>query len=232
MSEKKRVDRVELGVFDRGKAIDIYAREFICTAAGKVQGDLDSETAEVRGACKIGGDVRVSILKIGGSMKVMGNVTAELIRAKGAFKVEGNVNANNFRIAGATKVLGKITSIDEIFVQGVLKCLSDIDAVKFNLHGVADVEGRLKAKEFTAELSGKSAIKHLDSEIIRVKISKKSKDSELLAKKITGKDIYIEATMAELVEGDKVVIGQGCTITEVRANTLNVHKDSKVGKRL
>jgi cytoskeletal protein CcmA (bactofilin family) len=232
MSEKKRIDRVELGVFDRGKAINVYAREFICTAAGKVQGDLDSETAEVRGACKIGGDVKASILKIGGSMKVVGNVTAELIRAKGAFKVEGNVNAANFRIAGAVKVLGKITSTDEIYVQGVLKCMSDIDAVKFNLQGVADVDGCLKAKEFTAELSGKSAIKHLDSEIIRVKINKNPKDSELLAKKITGRDIYLEATVAKLVEGDKVVIGKGCTITEVKANTLDVHKGSKVGKRL
>jgi cytoskeletal protein CcmA (bactofilin family) len=232
MSDKKRIDRVELGVFDRGKAIDIYAKEFICTAAGKIQGDLDSETAEVRGACKIGGDVRTAILKIGGSMKVVGNVRAELIRAKGAFKVEGNVNANNFRIAGATKVLGKIISTEEIFVQGVLKCMSDIDAVKFNLHGVADVEGCLKAKEFTAELSGKSAIKYLDSELIRVKISQKANDSELLVKKITGKDIYLEATVAELVEGDKVVIGKNCTIKEVKANTLDVHKGSKVGKRL
>jgi cytoskeletal protein CcmA (bactofilin family) len=232
MSDKKRIDRVELGVFDRGKAIDIYAKEFICTAAGKIQGDLDSETAEVRGACKIGGDVRTAILKIGGSMKVVGNVRAELIRAKGAFKVEGNVNANNFRIAGATKVLGKIISTEEIFIQGVLKCMSDIDAVKFNLHGVADVEGCLKAKEFTAELSGKSAIKYLDSELIRVKISQKANDSELLVKKITGKDIYLEATVAELVEGDKVVIGKNCTIKEVKANTLDVHKGSKVGKRL
>ena len=232
MSEKKRVDRVELGVFDRGKVIDVYSKEFICTAAGKVQGDLDSETAEVRGACKIGGDVRTTILKIGGSMKVVGNVQAELIRAKGAFKVEGNVNAANFRIAGAVKILGKIVSREEIFVQGVLKCMSDIDAVKFNLHGVADVDGCLKAKEFIAELSGKSAIKHLDSEIIRVKINNNPKDSELLAKKITGKDIYLEATVANLVEGDKVVIGKGCTITEVKANTLEVHKNSKVGKQI
>lgn len=232
MNDKKRIDRVELGVFDRGKAIDVYAREFVCTAAGKVQGDLDSETAEVRGACKIGGNVIVTLLKIGGSMKVMGNVNAELIRTKGAFKVEGNVNANNFRIAGAVKVLGKITSIDEIFVQGVLKCQSDIDSVKFTLHGVADVDGCLKAKEFTAELSGKSAIKYLDSDIIRVKIDKNPRESELLAKNITGRDIYLEATVANLVEGDKVVIGKGCSISEVKANTLEVHKNSKVGKRL
>lgn len=232
MSEKKRIDRVELGVFDRGKVIDVYAREFICTAAGKVQGDLDAETAEVRGACKIGGDVKTSILKIGGSLKVVGNVTSELIRAKGAFKVEGNVNAANFRIAGAVKVLGNIISSDEVYVQGVLKCASDINAVKFNLMGVVDVDGCLKAREFIAELSGKSAIKHLDSETIRVKINKNPNGSELLAKKITGKDIYLEATVAELVEGDKVVIGKGCTITEVKANTLDVHKGSKVGKRL
>jgi ribosomal protein L13E len=53
-----------------------------------------------------------------------------------------------------------------------------------------------------------------------------------VAKTITGQDIYLENTVAEKVEGNKVTIGPGCTISEVKAAELEVHKNSKVGKRL
>ncbi|MBU4592700.1 MAG: hypothetical protein KKH41_08990 [Candidatus Thermoplasmatota archaeon] len=231
MGDKKRVDRVVLGIMDRSKVIDVYAKEFICTAAGKVQGNLDSEIIEVKGACKVGGDVTSSLFKVGGSMKVMGKVRAELIRAKGSLKIEGAVDADNFRIAGATKVLGKITSSGEIHVQGVLKCESDVTANKVNVQGCIGVDGTLKAKEFTAELGGRSSVRYLDSAKIIVKASKNSSESELISKKITGQDIYLENTVAELVEGQKVVIGQGCAIGEVKAAELDVDKRSKVGKK-
>ena len=231
MDEKKRVDRVDLGVFERGKMVDVYAKEFSCTAAGKIQGNLDSEIAEIRGACKVGGNVRASVLKIGGSMKVQGDVDAELIRAKGAFKVEGNLSANNFRTSGASKVMGKIVSTEEIYVEGVLKCASDIDSEIFTLHGVVDVDGTLRAKKFTAELGGKSAIQFLESDVVHVTVGKNSNKPELLVKKITGKDIYLENTFAELVEGENVRIGPGCAISEVKSGNLEVHPSSKVGKR-
>jgi cytoskeletal protein CcmA (bactofilin family) len=217
---------------ERGKAVDVYAREFVCTAAGKVQGNLDSETADIKGACKVDGNVTTMLLKIGGSMKVTGNVRAELIRAKGAFKVGGDVFANNLRVAGATKVTGKIESSEEIFVQGVLKCESDIKAARFNLQGAVDVAGTLTSKEFAAELSGRSAIKILESDKIVVKIRNKSNDSELIAKKIIGSEILLEGTVAERVEGNRVTLGRGCQISEVKAKELDVHRDSKVGKRI
>jgi len=231
MNDKKRVDRVEIGPMDRAKAVDVYSKEFVCTAAGKIQGDLDSEIAEVRGACKVGGNVRASLLKVSGSMKVMGNVRAELIRAKGAFKVEGTVDADNFRIAGAVKVQGAINSSDEIHVQGVLKCFSDVTTTRFNLFGVTDIDGTLRAKEFTAELGGRSAIRNIESETVRVTVGRSSEKPELVAKRISGKDIYLEATVAELVEGENIKLGPGCTIAEVRSTYLEVHKGSKVGKR-
>ncbi len=231
MKENRRVDRVELGVMDRAKVVDVYAREFVCTAAGKIQGNLDSEIAEVKGACKIGGNVRTAILKVGGSMKVMGNVDAELIRAKGALKVEGSITADHLRVSGATKVLGGIVSSQEIMVQGVLKCARDVDANVFNQLGSVGVEGRLKAKEYNAELGGKSSIKYLESAIIKVKAGN-SRDSELIAKEIKGQDIYLENTVAEKLEGNKVVLGPGCTISEIKAAELEIHKSSRVGKRL
>ncbi|MDO9537554.1 MAG: hypothetical protein Q7J68_04465 [Thermoplasmata archaeon] len=232
MTERQRVDKVELGIHARAKSVDIFAKEFSCSAAGKVQGNLDAELAEIRGACKVGGDVKATILKVSGSMKVVGNVTSELIRAKGALKIEGAVNANDFRISGATKVIGDITSANEIFVEGVLKCGSGIIANKFNLLGVVDVAKTLKANEFIAQLSGKSSIETLESETISVKIRDNRQKTELLCKKIIGKEIYLEATVAEYVEGDNVVIGPGCAISEVKANQLEVDKDSKVGKKL
>ncbi|MFO7619474.1 MAG: polymer-forming cytoskeletal protein [Thermoplasmata archaeon] len=231
MTDKKRVDRIELGVMDRGKVIDVYAREFVCTAAGKVQGNLDSEIAEVKGVCKVGGDVRTSILKVGGSMKVMGNVTAELIRAKGALKVEGWVDAPHLRIAGATKVRGDIRSSEEILVQGVLKCKGNMEANKVNVLGAIGVDGDIKANEFAAELGGRSSIRTLVSKTIKVKAGSNPRDSELIAKTITGQDIYLENTVAELVEGQKVTIGPGCTISRVKSPELEVHKGAKVGKR-
>lgn len=230
MNEKQRIARVELSPFDRGKALDVYCREFVCSAAGKVQGNLDAETADIKGACKVGGNVNAVILKIGGSLKVTGDVKSELIRAKGAFKVEGNLTAANLRITGATKVLGKIESSEEIFVQGVLSCQSDIVSAAFNLQGAVNAKNLLRANIFTADLGGRSAIKYLEAERIRVTSSKK--DSELVVKKITAKEAYLENTVAELVEAEKVIVGKGCTVSEVKAAELEVHSGSKVGKRL
>ncbi|MDD4308212.1 MAG: polymer-forming cytoskeletal protein [Thermoplasmata archaeon] len=232
MNEKIRVDRVELGVFDSGKVLNVCAREFICNAAGKVQGDVDAETAEVKGACKVTGNTKATLLKVSGSMKVLGNVRAELIRVKGAFKVEGDIDAPNLRIAGAAKVAGKIRSEGEIFVQGVLKCMSDIDSAKFRLLGVVEVDGTLRSKEFLAELGGKSAIHTLESEIIHVVSGDRIHHSELIVKRISGIDIYIENAVVGYLEGKKVRIGPGCTVSEVKSQDVEVHKSSKVGKRL
>ena len=232
MTERTRVDRVDLGVYGSQKVIDVYAREFTCTSAGKITGNLDAELAEVRGSCKVEGNVKASLLKIGGAMKVNGDIDAELIRAKGAFKVLGSVNADNFRITGATKVEKAITSTDEISVMGVLKCGSDVNAGRFSLLGVADIDGTLKASEFNAELSGRSTIRNINADKIDVRVKKKTNKTELISKKITGMDIYLEATTAEYVEGDNVELGPGCLIGEVKAKSLEVHKKSKVGKIL
>ena len=199
MTERTRVDRVDLGVYGSQKVIDVYAREFTCTAAGKITGNLDAELAEVRGSCKIEGNVIVSLLKIGGAMKVNGDINAELIRAKGAFKVLGSVNADNLRITGATKIEKSITSSDEISVMGVLKCGSDVTAGKFTLLGVADIDGTLKTSQFNAELSGRSTIRNINADMIDVRVKKKTNKTELISKKITGNDIYLEATTAEYV---------------------------------
>ena len=118
MTERVRVERIDIGVRQSKKFVDVYAREFTCMAAGKVAGNLDAEIAEIRGACKVNGDVKTLLLKVGGSMKVEGNVQAELIRAKGAFKVLGSVNADNLRITGATKIEKDITSKEEVSVMG------------------------------------------------------------------------------------------------------------------
>ncbi len=232
MTERTRVDRVNIGAMESRKFADVYAREFTCMAAGKVAGNLDAEIAEVKGACKVQGDVKALLLKVGGSMKVEGNVQAELVRAKGAFKVLGSVNADNFRITGATKVLKAITSSHEISVMGVLKCGSDVTAGKFSLLGVADIDGTLKASQFNADLSGRSTIRNLNADKIDVRVKKNRGKTELISKKIIGQDIYLEATTAEYVEGDKVEIGPGCLIGEVKAGSLEVHKKSKVGKIL
>ena len=232
MTERTRVDRIDLGVFGSQKVIDVYAREFTCTSAGKITGNLDAELAEVKGSCKVEGNIRTSLLKVGGAMKVNGDIKAELIRAKGAFKVLGSVNADHFRITGATKIEKAIISSDEISVMGVLKCGSDVTAGKFTLLGVADIDGTLKASEFNADLSGRSTIRYLNADKIDVKIKKNTNKTELISKKIIGQTIYLEATTAEYVEGDKVEIGPGCLIGEVKAKSLEVHKKSKVGKIL
>ena len=232
MTERTRVDRVDLGVFGSQKVVDVYAREFTCTAAGKITGDLDAELAEIKGSCKIEGNVIALLLKIGGAVKVNGNIKAELIRAKGAFKVLGSVNADHFRITGATKIEKSITSSNEISVMGVLKCGSDVTAGKFTLLGVADIDGILKASEFNADLSGRSSIRNINADKIDVRVKKKTNKTELISKKIIGQNIYLEATTAEYVEGDKVELGSGCLIGEVKAKSLEIHKKSKVGKEL
>ena len=232
MTERARVERIDIGVRQSKKFVDVYAREFTCMAAGKITGNLDAEIAEVRGACKVQGDVKAMLLKVGGSMKVEGNIQAELIRAKGAFKVLGSVNADNFRITGATKVEKSITSKEEISVMGVLKCKDDVTAGRFTLHGVADIDGTLKAAEFKADISGKSTIRNLEADKIDIRIKDNKPKTELICKKIIGKDIHLEATTVEYLEGDNVVLGPKCLVSQVKAKSLEVHKSSKVGKEL
>lgn len=231
MAGTKRVDRVELGPTDRMKAVNISAREFACTAAGKVQGDLDAEVAEVRGSCKVEGDVRATLLKVSGSMKVGGSVKSELVRVKGALKVLGSVTADNLRTSGATKVEGQVSSSQEIFVQGVLKCAA-VNAARFTLLGVVDVDGALKAESFDAELGGRSSIQSLEAARISIRKGRSQGGrSEFVAKSIKGDEVYLENTVAEEVAGRKVSIGPGCMITHVTADDLTVHPSSKVANR-
>ncbi len=256
--EQEDLPKGGIGISGMGKTGDVKGEYLRISGAGKVEGNVDvgevsiSGSAKIEGnvktrvmgcsgACSVEGDIDASSLTVSGSMKCEGNVRAERIAFSGGVGVDGDISADVLESFGGTKVEGKIHAKKTVKMRGSLKA-SDIDTGIFDGEGKLSADGKVKAKDFRLELErdGSSDVEMIDAERIRIKAgSRRGVFSRIFGRsgglmkagEIRGKEIDIENTNADLVEGDKVNIGPGCRIKVLRARNATIHESSKVIKR-
>jgi len=193
----------------------VRTTEFKSAGSAKVQGPLQAETARVAGSCQCDGDVTVEEFRSAGSTRIAGSLKAEQVESSGSLLVQGDIVAEDITTSGSLQVQGKVHAED------------------FRSSGSIRIDGGLEAQDVRIDLGGSSRVSTVRAQDIEVKATGGffRVRGELVAERIEGKDVYLEATSASFVKGQDVRIGPHCRIEVVEAQDLVVHESSEVKER-
>jgi len=189
----------------------VISNSFNISGSGKVTGDLNCVTGSISGSGSVLGSVYANEFNISGSGKIGGNFKGEEFTMVGSGKVEGRINATNVKLLGAIRV-GHGIEGEFITIKGALKSLGMVngDEVNIELNGGCEVEeiGATKVKVLK-EYSTMNVI----GRVICKLFSKNY--GYLTIRTIEADEIYLENTIADVVRGGKITIGEGCKIKRI-----------------
>ena len=193
----------------------VRARVFRSSGSGAVEGDLEADEVHVAGSCGFNGSVQAGEFHAAGSARVKGSLKAREAHATGSIDIAGDLHA------------------DELATRGSLHVGGSVESREVDIRGSVDVGGRLTAKEVLIEIGGDSRIPTIEAREITVRRPGGffRGGRELSADEITGTEIHLESTTANVVRGREVTIGPHCRIGTVEATELTVHESSEVRER-
>lgn len=217
--------------------------EYCCTGVGKVAGSLRVKSAKVMGVCKVGDRLEADSLDTTGALKVGKGITADefsvsgalsvggpvkskSVESSGSLKVHGDVETETFTNSGACKVMKSIKCEKDVVQSGALRVGKDIHAKKFESTGSFRVGGAIKAEKIDIDITSTSSAGSMEATDIEVRAS--AAGGRVRCETIKGKKVHLEATDAELVEGDDVYIGPRCRIEKVVATKLKSHETARI----
>ncbi|TGB00439.1 polymer-forming cytoskeletal protein [Sporolactobacillus shoreae] len=197
-------------------------RNVIINGSGNVQGDLQCQRLEINGSGKILGNSKVVELIVSGSGVVEGNVTARKITINGNSRIEGNVTAEDLQINGTAKITGTVHG-ETIKSYGILTANGEIEAEELIAEGRILVDGLCSADRIDLKINGNlSRIREIGCSTLEVRrrpfagflsfLIRGIRKTGLTVDSIEGDEIYLEDTVARVVRGNSLVIGEGCDI--------------------
>jgi cytoskeletal protein CcmA (bactofilin family) len=209
------------------KANNTFDRNEMISTALKVRGslirheDVHAVTVDVIGHLSTQRNVTTSKLKVSGDCSIGGYCRADQVTNLGSLRVQ-HIQADRLESSGYFSV-AEDAAVETFYAEG---------AVKINrLTAGTSIELRLGNRN-TIEV-----IKSCGS--ITVKPSSKLMNAlmhyfrKLTCKTIEGTSITLYRTTADLVCGEEIIIGPGCSIREVRySKSLTVDPKSKVDRTL
>ncbi len=213
--EEEKTERVSIS--GASKIAGCNCEIFRAAGASKVNGDLKADDADVSGATKINGNAYFGKLDSSGALKVRGKSEGKKLDLSGSAKFEDSLDVKLIDSSGSFSVKG------------------DVDCTTIDASGVVKIEGVLKGEEIMLNNSGKSKIKKIEGGDLVVESGGSGffsfsfgKSGSLEVESIKGNEISLENTKAKSVMGNKVIIGRGCKIQNVKAKELKVHESAKV----
>lgn len=216
-------------------------RKLLINGIGKSYGG-EVHTAKIEGMGKIEGDLSCHDFQINGTGEVQGSLKAVTVSINGIGGIEGGLQADSINLEGKLKVDGPLTC-EQIRMNGIATVKGSCEAELFEAHGKMDI-GLLNAGSIKLTLQGSSHINEIGGGDIQIRkqpgstISKWLKSipgpfgNKLSAEVIEGDNIYLEHTTADVVRGETVKIGPGCTIGSIEYKiSLDTHSSSTVIKQ-
>jgi len=243
-AEKDVADDVEKAIETAMKSVDMAMKEANMKKE-KESSNKEGRNYKCAGSCVLGPG-RYDYISASGSLLITGDVIAERISVSGALKSEGSIKVKkSLRCAGAAKISGDVFA-ENISIAGVLKA-KNVYGESLKLSGAVSAVG---IKGESVQIGGFVSAEHIYGEEIRIKLSKKKSRVEeihgeeieiecergffrkcsgrLEAKRIKGEKIRLESVIVDVVEGESVIVGDGCVIGRLEAEDMKISKNSKV----
>lgn len=209
-----------------GKIIgDVTCREFRINGSGNVDGSLDAEDGKISGTGTIDGILTARKFKVSGSAQMKEDVKGDSLVISGSVTVSGNLDMQNVKIEGSARV-GR-----------------DCNAEVFQSDGSFEINGLLNADDISIGLyHAKSRAREIGGGKIHVALGSTAGfnvlktiftlgmyNPVLEADTIEGDEIILENTIARVVRGTNVTIGNGCRVELVEyKGTLQKTGDARV----
>lgn len=187
-------------------------------ASGSVSGhgSLETDLLETSGSLVVDGDLRVGDMKSSGSVDVSGDIEVRgLGKTSGALRIGGRLTGKNAAGSGGLRI-GSEVALDQLSWSGAVHCpgLVSADAVDLQMAGESQI----------GELAGSSIT-------VRPGVGWRfGRPPRLLVGEVSGDDIRLENTVAQVVRGDRVTIGPRCQIERLEyREQLEVSPEATVG---
>lgn len=206
----------------------------IIRGEGTIVDDLESLIMKTYGTAEALANVKADSVRVFGEAEIKGSMASKKCLVMGSMSIEGKAEIKELKIRGMLDA-GEYLNGDKVDIKGGLQVDGDVEYDTFSSIGSFEIKGLLNADTITVRL------RHSQSsaeEIGGGKISVKRKsllvpfvkdEGLLLAKVIEGDDIYLENTEADIVRGNIVKIGPGCTIGQVEySDSYDQDSDSTV----
>ncbi|GGE54236.1 polymer-forming cytoskeletal protein [Priestia taiwanensis] len=237
-------DYDEVKIAGSGKIVgDVTCNELSSSGSGKVEGDVTAEKVSISGSGRVLGNVNAKYFKVSGSTKVDKTLTAEEAKASGALKIEGDAKVKQLHVSGSIHVVGGVYG-ELVDCSGDLKIGGNAEVEKLDVNGALRIDGSLNVGELNIRVNGNSRVKEIGGEKITIKqgsvignfVMRMVKSffpttNTFTAEMIEGDEIYLEDTTAQIVRGNKIFIGKGCSIGTVEyKDSLEVVDGGKVEK--
>ncbi|WP_339281758.1 hypothetical protein NST94_05440 [Paenibacillus sp. FSL H8-0282] len=184
-----------------------------------VRENINTVTVDVFGHLSTKGSVSTSKLKVSGDCTIGGNCKANQVNNLGSLRVQ-NIQADNLRSSGYMSV-AENAAAGTFYAEGAVK-------IK-RLTADSSIEIRLGNRS-TVEVmrAGGNIIVKPSSKLINALMHPFRK---LTCTTIEGTNITLYRTTADLVCGEEIIVGPGCTIGEIRySKSLTVDLKSQVDR--
>jgi cytoskeletal protein CcmA (bactofilin family) len=200
---------------------------------------------KIEGVGRVNGSLQCGDFVLQGVGTIRGDVSCtDRFEVRGKLTAEGGVEAAHITVEGQAHWKGRLRG-GHVKLEGLVKVDGDCEADFLVIEGGVTVEGLLNAEEIGIRMQGRVQAKEIGGRHIRVGRSRRSNWSRLLgwmlpvlkpqlhAGVIEGDDVELSWTTADVVRGNRVVIGPGCRIGSVEYGTgLTVHPDARVDQRI
>ncbi len=230
--------RIDSGVYER---ISI-------SGYGKIAGDVEAEEIRVSGSARVDGRTIASRLRASGSIVFNDDAQIDEVEISGSCHFKGNLKVKEIKTAGSIKVSGNILG-GYIKISGGLGVDGNVEADIFRTSGAFTIDQLLSADKVEIQMGGRCKVGEIGGEWIEVRrniwqgrgiilgglarLFGYGEAAELRCQLIEGDEIYLEATRAETVRGNKIVIGPDCAIESVEYfESLKVDDSAVVRKKV
>ncbi|MFL1998226.1 hypothetical protein VYF65_004026 [Lysinibacillus irui] len=175
--------------------------------------DIEYEQLNIRGAVTIHQEVRMQKVSTHGHSSFYFPVIVQEFNSTGSCTLKDYCEIDELTNAGNLKVkkgcVQKINSTGKVIIEGKLQ------SEHFEALGVVKA-AELVANHFQLKLSGESKIGRLQAENVMIKKDRVTLlplfKKRLICHTISGKQLKLSYTNAQIVEGEVVIVGENCLI--------------------
>lgn len=222
---------------------DLDCTKFRISGSGKVDGSITTTDFGISGSGKVTKDLKCAKGKISGSGKIEGSVYGGSFSISGSGTVDGSFKGDELVINGSGKIGGKISGI-KVRLLGAIKVGEGIEGDIIDIRGSLRTKGMVNGDQVNIEVGGITEIEEIGATKVTVvktiqgigPFSRfilnlfRERDYDCLKVKVIEADeIYLENTVADVVRGNKIIIGQGCKINKIEySESLELKNETSI----
>ncbi|AIQ13427.1 hypothetical protein PDUR_17025 [Paenibacillus durus] len=198
----------------------------------------------IDGVGKVEGSLNARLFKANGQIRVKGGLFTEGMEVNGIMSLGGPLRINTMKLDGILHIDGSVIG-ENCVLNGLMTAKGDCELEEFRGVGGFTIEGLLSAGHVDIRLEGAGQVHEIGVESLKVRQGDQSLWNRLLggiipklkpmltARVIEGDDLDLEYTNADVVRGNDVIIGEGCSVGLVEYRTgLTVHPGARIGKEV